>query len=151
MFRTVLIASAFALAATGSMAQDVEGAIKARKAHMQLYGHQLGILGAMAKGEADYNAELASAVAGDLAKLSTLMQASYWPPNSDNSATENTRLLPAAWSSMDEVIAISQDLGAATATLAASAGDGLDALRAGMGPVGQACGACHKKTRAPKK
>ena len=30
-------------------------AVKARKAHMQLYAHNLGILGGMAKGEVEYD------------------------------------------------------------------------------------------------
>ena len=151
MLRILTIAVCFAAAAsTASVAQDVDGAIKARKAHMQLYSHHLGVLGAMAKGETDYNAELAAAVAGDMAKLTSMMQASYWPPNSDNTAAENTRLLPAAWENMDDILKISQDLGAASANLAAVAGDGLDALRGAMQPGGATCVACHKPYSGPR-
>ena len=151
IIRNVLLGALLSAGATGAIAQDVEGAIKARKAHMQLYSHHLGILGGMAKGETEYNAELAASVAGDLAKLTTLMQASYWPAGSDNSNNPNTRLLPKAWDNMNDIIKISQDLGAASATLASAAGNGLEALQGAMGPVGQSCGACHKPYRAPKK
>lgn len=151
MLRILTIGACFAFAATSLAAQDVDGAIKARKAHMQLYGHHLGVLGAMAKGEAEYNAELASAAAGDLAKLTSMMQATYWPPGSDNSAFENTRLLPTAWDNMQDIIKHAQSLGAASAALEGAAGGGLDALRGAMGPVGKACGDCHKLSRAPKK
>ncbi|MDP5360798.1 MAG: cytochrome c, partial [Paracoccaceae bacterium] len=41
-------------------------------------------------------------------------------------------------------------LAAATATLASVAGDGLDAMKAAFGPVGQSCGSCHESYRAPR-
>ncbi len=145
-----VIAACLAVMAPAAYAQDVEGAIKARKAHMTLYSHHLGVLGDMAKGKTEYNAELASAVAGDLAKLSSMMQASYWPPGSDNSNHPNTRLLPKAWDNIQDIIKISQDMGAASAALADAAGGGLESLQAAIGPVGQSCGACHKPYRAPK-
>ena len=150
LFKSIAIAACFASLAPAAFAQDVEGAIKARKAHMQLYGHHLGVLGDMAKGKTEYNAELAASVAGDMAKLSSMMQASYWPPGSDNSNNPNTRLLPKAWDNVADIIKISQDLGAASASLADVAGNGLEALQGGIGPVGEACGACHKPYRAPK-
>ena len=151
LYKTIAVATCLAVATPAAFAQDVEGAIKARKAHMQLYSHHLGILGDMAKGKTDYNAELAASVAGDLAKLTTLMQASYWPAGSDNSNNPNTRLLPKAWDNMNDIIKISQDLGGAAATLASAAGNGVEALQGAIGPVGQSCGACHKPYRAPKK
>ncbi|AZQ69683.1 hypothetical protein EF888_11345 [Silicimonas algicola] len=42
---------------------------------------------------------------------------------------------------------MSGQLREATAALASVAGDGQEALAAGMGTVGQACGACHKAHR----
>ncbi len=150
MFRLLSLGTCLAIAASTANAQDVDSAIKARKAHMSLYGYHLGVLGAMAKGETEYNAEIASAVAGDLAKLASTRQATYWPPGSDNSVAKNTRLLPAAWEKIDDVIAKAQDLSKAATAMAETAGDGIEALQAGVGQVGPACGACHKPYRAPE-
>ena len=54
----------------------LEGAIKARKSVMQLYAHSLGILGAMAKGEAEYDAAQAAAAANNLKAVANLDQSS---------------------------------------------------------------------------
>lgn len=149
MLRILSLGTCLAFAVTAVNAQDVDAAIKARKAHMQLYGHHLGILGAMAKGETEYNAELAASVAGDLAKLTSMGQASYWVPGSDNASAEKTRLLPAAAQNGADVGAKAQDLAKAAAAMAETAGDSLEALQASMGPVGGSCGACHKAYRQP--
>ena len=61
-----------------------EAAVKARKAHMQLYAHNLGILGAMAKGEVDFDAEAAQSAAGNLVMLAGINEASYWVEGSDS-------------------------------------------------------------------
>ena len=53
-------------------------AVAARKAHMDLYSFNLGMLGAMAKGETEYNADAAKAAAGNLAALAQLNQSAYW-------------------------------------------------------------------------
>ena len=126
----------------------LDAAVKARKAHMQLYAFNLGQLGGMAKGEIDYDAEAASAAAANLADLASLNQARYWPQGSDNFAMgEETRALPALWDNIDDVMKISGDLEDATATLASAAGQDLDSLRAALGDVGKACGACHEDYR----
>jgi len=75
----------------------VAGAIKARQAHMQLYAHNIGVLGAMAQDKAPYDAEAASAAASNIVALSQLSQRTYWPEGSDNTAIESTKALPAIW------------------------------------------------------
>ncbi len=120
-------------------------AVKARKSHMQLYAHNLGILGAMAKGEAEYDADAASAAANNLASLSTLNQRSYWVPGTSTAELgEETRALPAIWEEGSKAAEIGGQLAEAAAALAAVAGDGQAALGQAMGGVGGACGACHK-------
>ena len=127
-----------------------DAAIKARQAHMQLYAHNLGILGGMAKGAMDYNADLATVAATNLATLATLNQMTYWPEGSDSFDNENTAALPKIWDNFPDVAKKGQALAEATAAMQAAAGNGLDALRAAIGPVGEACGACHKAYRKPK-
>jgi cytochrome c556 len=149
VIRLAFVAAAVSLAG-GAFAQSaVEGAIKARKAHMQLYAFNLGQLGAMAKGEAPYDAAQASAAAGNLVSLAGLSLGAYFPPGSAQGEAADTRALPALWQSGDDVIAKAAALSEALAALNTAAGTDLAALQGAMGPVGEACGACHKAYRAP--
>lgn len=140
-----------ALAATLATAGSHSGnpAVTARKAHMQLNQHNLGIVFAMVRGNADYNAEAATTAANNLAALATINQMSYWPAGTDNESIPDTRALPALWNDFPGVMAQAQSLSAAIGTLQAEAGNGLEALQAAAGPVGQACGGCHEKYRQP--
>lgn len=124
-------------------------AVKARQATMDLYAFNLGQLGAMAKGEVEYNADAATAAAGNLAKLTSMNQMAAWKPGTDNATLGDvTHALPAVWESGSTVGEKAQALAEASAALEAAAGGGLDSLRGAMGPVGKACGACHELYRA---
>lgn len=136
------------VAATAAPAQDAETVLKARKSHMTLNGFNLGPLVAMTRGDIDYDAELASASAANLAALAAMDQSRLWAPGSGRPDFENSRALPAIWENFDDVQAKIAGLAEATAALAPVAGNGLEALQAAMGPVGQACGACHRTYRA---
>ncbi|MBD3677687.1 MAG: cytochrome c [Rhodobacteraceae bacterium] len=150
--KATVAAAGVALAATivvagGHANPAVEAGVKARKAHMQLYAHNLGRLGAMAKGEAPYDSEAAASAAANLAALSRLSQQGYWPEGSSNESFENTRALPAIWNDLPGVMEKSAALTEATASLADAAGTDLASLQAAIGAVGGACGACHKAYR----
>ena len=149
-FLTTLTLSA--VAATGAYAQDdaAKAAIKARQAQMDLYAFNLGALGAMAKGAVAYDADAASKAAGNLAMLTKMDQSRMWPEGSDDMSADNTRALPAMWENMGDVMAKGGDLAKAAAAMEAAAGNGLESLQAAMGPLGGACGACHKAYRAPE-
>lgn len=154
MIRKITLAVAgLAIAATAVLAAShagpFDGAIKARQSHMRLNGHNLGILGAMAKGNIDYDADAASAAAANLAALARMSQNGYWPAGSDSFELENTRALPELWQKFDDVTTKIDALAVATAAMESAAGSGLEALQAAMGPVGGACGACHKAYRKP--
>ena len=125
-------------------------AVTARKAHMQLYSFNLGTLGAMAKGEMEYDAEAASAAASNLASLASLSQRGYWTPGtSSDDLPGESRALPAIWEPGSTAGEIGASFAEAAAALAAVAGDGKDAMAAAMGAVGKGCGDCHKAYRAP--
>ena len=149
--KIALLAAAGAVAATavwaGGHSSPEAQAVNARKAHMQLYAFNLGILGGMARGNAEYDAEAASAAAANMAALTSMAQAAYWPMGTDNESMEGTKALPNLWTDFAGAAKIGGDLAAASAALAETAGDGLEALQAGMGPVGGACGACHRTYR----
>lgn len=125
--------------------------VKARKAHMQLYGHNIGILGAMAKGEAEFNAEQSQAAADNLVALTKLSQMSYWAPGTSTAELgDQTRALPIGWesTSMDDVMAKSGAMVDAAMAMQAAAGS-LEGVQASMGALGGACGGCHKVYRQP--
>ena len=117
-------------------------AVKARQSHMQLYAFNIGLLGGMAKGDVEYDAEAATSAATNLATLATLNQMRY-----NEALGDETAALPAIWAEGSDVGAKAQALATATAAMQEAAGGGLDALRGAIGPVGEACGACHKANR----
>jgi len=137
-------------AAIGQSGGDpaIEAAVKARHGLMQNYAFNLGALGAMAKGDMEYDAELAQAAAGNLAALAGLDQRAMWPEGSDNATVEGSRALPAIWEDMAGFEKAESDLKTAADAMAEAAGTDLAALQQAMAPLGGACGACHKTYRA---
>lgn len=131
-----------------SHSEALGNAVKARKATMQLYAFNLGILGGMAKGAMDYDAAAASAAAGNLVKLSSQNQMAYWPKGSAQGEIDGSRALPAVWEDMAGVGQASAALKDAAMAMEAAAGTDLAALQAAMGGLGAACGSCHKAYRA---
>ena len=125
----------------------INGAIKARQGQMQLYAHYLGVLGGMAKGSIEYDAAAAQAAADSLLAVSSISGATLWPQGSDNQSAKGTRALPAIWENFADVGAKAQAMTDGATAMAAAAGTDVDALRAAMGGVGGACGACHKAYR----
>lgn len=118
---------------------------------MRLNSFNLGPLGAMAKGELPYDAAVAAAAAKNLAAIAAMDQSRIWAKRTGQPENEGTRALPAIWETPDDFSTKVAGLRTATAALADAAGTDLEALRAGMGDVGKACGACHKAYRAEKK
>lgn len=149
-FSHFLATAALCLATTAApaLAQDAAAAaVKARQAHMQLYQFNLAMLGGMARGTLDYNAERARGAAANLAALTTLNQRAYWLPNTAVGEVEGSRSLPAIWEAGSTAGDKSAAMAEAATALAAVAGDGLEALQAAMRPVGGACGDCHRAYR----
>ncbi len=150
-FGGVLVAAVMATSAIGDGHADkaIEAAVKARQSQMTLYAFNMGLLGAMAKGEVDYDATAASAAAGNLAALSRMDQSRLWPQGSDSEALglDTTKAAPAIWAAGSTVGEKGMAFGAAAMALEAAAGGGLDALRGAMGDVGKSCGGCHESYR----
>ena len=134
---TAGIVIALGVATQGSFAADEPFAkeVKARKAVMQVYSFNLGILGAMAKGKMPYDAKVAQNAADNLNAAVNMKNGAMWPKGSDNGALgDRTRAKPEAWSKYPEVAEKSKMLKEAAAMMAAAAGSGVDALP-GTGPV----------------
>ena len=120
---------------------------------MHVYRFNLGMLGAMARGDAPYDAELASAAANNLLAASKMNNRAMWPAGSDMSAAgyEGISFAKAGiWAADSEVGAKSQALTEALEAMAAVAGNGLDAVRGNMGAVGDGCKGCHELYRADR-
>ncbi len=136
--------------ADGHANKQLESAVKARNAQMQLYAFNLGTLGAMAKAEKPYDAESASAAAANLLALASMSQQGFWLPGSDNQSIESSRALPAIWAEGSDVGEKAGAFVEAAKALDAVAGTDLASLQGAMGAVGASCGSCHKAYRAPK-
>lgn len=146
-----IIASIVALSTMGAtfaaVAQDLPGPVKARQGQMQLMAVNLGVLGGMARGNMDYDADAAQIAANNLVTLSEIDQSFHWPEGTDNFALEGTRALPAIWENPEGFAEDYAAFGAAAEGLAAVAGNGLEAVQAAMGSIGGTCGACHDDFR----
>ena len=151
--RWILVVIGLSLAFSASAAKDPnEKAIKARKAVMTLQSWYAGPLFTMAKGEMEYDAEMAKTYAEHLNTVANVEGGAMWPQGTDNGAYEGkTRALAEIWTTYPEVAKKGEALSEAAAALAAVAGDGLDALRSKIGPVGKACKGCHDDFRAEQK
>lgn len=155
-FTRIILTSAVITATAGLAFAGGHGgnpAVKARQSHMQLYAHNLGILGAMAKGEAEYNADAATAAANNLVAMTELNQMSYWPQGTSTAELgEETRALPAIWEEggFAKAMEIGGALNQAAIELAAVAGDGQEAIGPALGAVGKQCGACHEAFQQPR-
>ena len=151
--------AALGLVAAGTVATSAiadghfDSAIKARKGFMQVVAFNLGPLGAMAKGEMEYDAEVAATHAANLKVLANMNTGAMWPPGSDNAALgeDKTRALPAAWAPDSKVMEKHQAWTVASDAMADAAGNGLDALKGAMADLGKSCGGCHDSYRAEKK
>ncbi len=122
--------------------------IKARQAQMQLNNFNLKILGAIAKGDVDYNAEAATFAASNIVHSASIHQPQAWLPGSDNSAVEGTRALPALWENFPDAAEKSAELLAAANAMNAVAGNGQEAVNGAFDRLVGACIACHKSYRA---
>lgn len=154
---TLCLAACLTIALSSStFAQDKgphDKAIEARKALMQLYSFNLGILGDMAKGKADYDADAASAAASNLLAAVSMNQSAMWPQGSDNETAGNAknRALPAIWTTYPKIADAGKAMAEAATGLNDVAGNGLDALKGAMGPAGKSCKGCHDDYRQKKK
>lgn len=150
MRKTLLTFAAAILVATPVLSEsldDPEEILTARHGYMLLMANQLVPLGAMAKGEAPYDAAVASKAAASLAALASVDASMLWVPGTEEGVLEDSSALPGIISNASDRDARFAELKTASAALATAAGTDLDALKAAMGGVGQACGGCHQQYR----
>jgi len=146
---TVLAIAAIVGIGAPAFAQDFGTQLKARQGQFNIMQINLGILGNMAQGRTEYDAEAAQAAADTLAAVSMIQQAPHWPEGSDNASIEGTRAQPNIWENLDDFVSKWGDFGTAAQSAQAVVGDGLEALGPAVGGIGGACQACHETYRAP--
>ncbi|MDH3218732.1 MAG: cytochrome c [Gammaproteobacteria bacterium] len=140
------------LATSGFAAKDpLKNAIKARQGEMQLRAFNAGPLFAMAKGQMDYDADMASKLAGNLKLMLDLDTSRHWPKGSDvDNYMGETTALPKIWTTYPEIGKYGKKYAAAVNEVAAVAGNGADALKSKIGALGDSCKGCHDEFREKK-
>ena len=129
---------------------DTDPAVDARQSQFTLYSFNLSVLGGMAQGQVDYDAEAAQTAADNLYHLTRHDQGRMWPEGTDTASIDGTRALPDIWEDFDDFLAKFTDAQDAAEAMQAAAGDGLDALRPAVGQLAGACAACHDDYRAER-
>lgn len=152
---SALLVSSALLMVSSSFAEDTpfKKEIKARQSFMQIYAYNLGLLGAMAKGQSDYNAQIASGAANNLLAAAQMDNSTMWPKGSDagvEGLDGKTRAKVDIWTTYPKIGEKGKALMDALTVMAADAGNGLDAVKANMGKVGKGCKGCHEDFRVPK-
>ena len=147
-FKVIALVGGLAALPAAVAGQDFESQLKARQGQFNIMAFNLGMLGAMAKGETPFEATAAEAAAGNLVAVSGLAQ-NHWPEGSDSMSIDGTRAMPAIWEDLEDF----QQKWAAFATQAAALADvapnGVDGLGAAIGALGQPCQSCHESYREP--
>lgn len=117
--------------------------IKYRQSVMQVFQRNAGILAAMSKGDVPFNKEGAQSSA-DILNLLAKQVGSGFAAGSENGAP--TRADMKIWSDAAGFKSAYEKLLTATGKLAAANGDA-NAIKAGLGDLGQACKGCHDDFR----
>ena len=152
MKQTLLLAAGLATAlSTAAVAQDpFEMPRDARQGVMAIMGINMGVLGGMARGRMDYDADKAQSAANSILGISMVDFPSFFPEGSDEMGLDGTRAAMAIWENMDGFTAEWIKVQMAAPALAEAAGQGKDAMSAALGGVGGTCRSCHMSYRAPE-
>ena len=143
LFTPLALGAALALPALA----DTDPAVEARQGQFKLIVHNFGLLGGMAQGRMDYDADMAQTAADNLFHLTRHDQSRLWPEGTDSFSIDDTRAKPEIWENLDDFVAKFGALQDAAEAFQPLAGEGLDELRANFGAVAQTCQACHQVYR----
>lgn len=143
------LASALALAVASSVAvahdQGGKDRVDFRQGAYRIMGWHMGLLGDVGSGEKPFDAALVREWVRHLQWAERLTALTY---TADTQAVKGSRLLPKAWSNMDDFRDKGRALKQAIDGLEETADkDNADATRKAIGEVGEACKACHDEYR----
>ena len=149
-----LALAATSIAIIGTSAAVAQGnfrfPVKARQGQMATLAVNLGILGGMAKGEMDYNAELAQTAADNIAAVSSLNMMPLFPEGSDSESFDGTRAKPSVWADNADFLSEWENLGKQAMAMQEVASNGAEALGPAMGGLGKSCQSCHETHQVPR-
>lgn len=147
-------AAAAAITALGAFAQEAEDpfadTVEMRHGLMLQMATDLGKIGAMAKGEAPYDAAIAGRAADNIVAIASVLSMDQFPEGSQYQAAADSFALPTIWATPDDFLTKIADLNSAAGALKLASATDVDGLKAGMGQLGGACSACHKAYRQPE-
>ncbi|MGI9351139.1 MAG: c-type cytochrome [Rhizobiaceae bacterium] len=123
------------------------GPVEDRQEKMKAVGKNMGIVGKMAKGEADFDSAAALAAFVAMKDASQGFE-TLFPDGSNEGKTEAA---PAIFTDRTGFEAKFTDFTAALDKVTAAAPADLAALQGSLGELGQTCGGCHKAYRIKKK
>lgn len=151
MNRILTAVTALSICTAGiATAQDYSANLKARQGQFRIMAINLGTLGAMAKGEVDYDADAATMAAESIVSVSTIHQQPLWPEGSSEMDMDGTRAKPEIWDNWEDFASKWSALGDAAEAMQTAAGEGAEAIGPALGKLGGACKACHDDYRAPQ-
>lgn len=144
-FLAAALAVALSTAATSVLAQaKPEVLVKQRQAAMTLIGKYFGPLGGMAQGKVPYNAQVVQRNAGFLDNLSRMP----WDGFDASTRGLETKALPAVFNDAAKFKGAASRMENEAAKLVAVSKSGDEgAVKAQIGALGKACGACHNDFR----
>lgn len=135
-------------------AQDAESPFKdqieIRHGLMLQMASDLGKLGAIAKGEADYDAATASKAAANIAAIASVISLDQFPAGSETGVAQDSFALPAIWTNADDFARKITGLNDAASFMVDAAGKDAGAIKGVMANMGGACSSCHKSYRQPE-
>lgn len=137
-FLTKSVLAVAIVAATAVIAGEAtDPTVKARQELMERNGAAMKTLSDMAKGTVAFDATAAEAakavIVADAGETAAAFEAQATDPESEAKAE--------IWTNWDDFVAKADALKVAAEALDATT---LEGVQAGLGPVGGACGACHK-------
>ena len=151
MLKKVVLLAIGGVFATGVAAQSelfkADDLVKYRQSIYQVMGAQAKVMGAMVKGEIDFDGEALHQRALNMGNVGKLLGETYVPATQ---GVADSNMLPAAWEDMDDFGAKGKAFGSALQELIAVSGEpGFDEVqaRAAVGKVMKGCKACHDDYR----
>ncbi len=148
--KVVLLALGGAFATTVAAQSDIfkaDDLVKYRQSIYQVMSAQAKVMGAMAKGEIEFDAEAVHERALNMGNVAKLLGETYVPATQ---GVKESNMLPAAWEDMDGFSAKGKAFGGALQELIAVSGEpGFDAdkARPAIGKMLKSCKACHDDYR----
>ncbi|MFO1202363.1 MAG: cytochrome c [Tabrizicola sp.] len=145
LFKVVMIGAA--ITAGAALAEDMKRTDPnsiARGELMETIGKNIGVVGGMAGGKADFDAAAAEAAKAALIEATSKIEATFKDQGAADPASEAK---PEIWANWDDFLKKAKAANDAATALDVSS---LDTLKAGMGALGGACKDCHTTYRVMK-